>query len=76
MVSYIVKNKYFASFQISGGSYNPSKITLRLINKFEKCNTSFTESLVADFIQFSGATAKFLFLQRRFGTRLCVHSIS
>ena len=65
MVSYTVKNKYFASFEISGGSYNPSKITLRLINKFE-----IMESLVADFIQFSGATAKFLFLQRRFGTRL------
>ena len=34
------------------------------------------ESLIADFIQFSSAIAKFLFLQGRLGTRLCVHLIS
>ena len=34
------------------------------------------ESLIADFIQFSSAFAKFLFLQGRLGTRLNVHSIS
>ena len=77
MVCYIVKNNFFASFEISGGSHNPSqKNTLRLINKFEKCNPSFMESLMTDFIQFSGAIAKFLFLRGRLGTRLCVHSIS
>ena len=62
MVCYSVINNFFASFEISGGSYNPSKNTLKLINKFEKCNTSFMESLIADFIQFSGAIDKFLFL--------------
>ena len=69
-------NNFFVSFEISGGSYNPSQNTLRLINKFEKCIPSFMESLIADFIQFSSAIAKFLFLQGRLGTRLCVHSIS
>ena len=34
------------------------------------------ESLIADFIQLSGAIAKFLFLQGRLGIRLCVHSNS
>ena len=34
------------------------------------------ESLIADFIQFFGATAKFLLMQGRLGTRLYVHSIS
>ena len=76
MVCYIVTNNFFASFEICGGSYNPSQNSLRLINKFENCNPSFMESLIADFIQFSGAVAKFLFLQGRLGTRLCVHSIS
>ena len=33
------------------------------------------ESLIADFIQFFSAIAKFLFLQGRLGTRLCVRSI-
>ena len=33
------------------------------------------ESLIAEFIQFSGAIAKFLFRQGSLGTRLCVHSI-
>ena len=46
--------------------------TLRLINKFQKCNPFFMESLIADFIQFSGAIAKFLFLQGRLSTRVCV----
>ena len=76
IVCYIIINNFFASFAISGGSYNPSQNTLRLINKFEKCIPSFMESLIADFIQFSSAIAKFLFLQGRLGTRLCVHSIS
>ena len=34
------------------------------------------ESLITDFIQFFIAIAKYLFLQERLGTRLCVHSIS
>ena len=76
IVCYIGRNNFFVSFEISGGSYNPSQNTLRLINKFEKCIPSFMESLIADFIQFSSAIAKFLFLQGRLGTRLCVHSIS
>ena len=29
-----------------GGGYNPSQNTLRLKNKFEKCISSFTESLI------------------------------
>ena len=73
IVCYIVMNNFFVSFEIRGGSYNPSQNTLRLINKFEKCIPSFMESLIADFIQFSSAIAKFLFLQGRLGTRLCVH---
>ena len=76
MVCYIAINNFSVSFEIRGGSYNPSQNTLRLINKFEKCIPSFMESLIADFIQFSSAIAKFLFLQGRLGTRLCVHSIS
>ena len=72
--SHTVINNFFVSFEISGGSYNPSQNTLRLINKFEKCIPSFMESLI-DFIQFSSSIAKFLFLQGRLGTRLCVHSI-
>ena len=76
MVCYIVMNNFFVSFEISGGSYNSSQNTLRLINEFEKCIPSFIESLTANFIQFSSAIAKFLFLQGRLGTRLCVYSIS
>ena len=76
MVCYIVINNFFANFEINGGSYNPSQKTLKLVNKFEKCNAPFMESLIADFIQFSGPIAKFLFLKGRLGTRLCVHSIS
>ena len=76
MVCYYVINNFFLSFEISGGSYNPSQNTLRLINEFEKCIPSFMESLIAKVIQFSSAIAKFLFLQGRLGTRLCVHSIS
>ena len=76
IVCYIAINNFFVSFKIRGGSYNPSQNTLRLINKFEKCIPSFMESLIADFIQFSSAIAKFLFLQGRLGTRLCVHSNS
>ena len=34
-------NNFFVSFEISGGSYSPSQNTLRLINKFEKCISSF-----------------------------------
>ena len=75
MVCFIVINNFFLSFEINGGSYNPSQNTLRLINKFEKCVLSFMESLIADFIQLSSTFAKFLFLQRRLGTKLCVHSI-
>ena len=75
-VCYIVINNFFGSFQISAGPYNPSQNTLRLINKFEKCIPSFMQSLIADFIQFSRAIVKFLFLQGRLSTRLCVHSIS
>ena len=63
------------SFEISGGSYNPPQNTLRLINEFKKCVLSFMESLIADFIQFSSAIVKILFLQERMGARLCVHSI-
>ena len=76
MVCYIVMNNFFLSFEISGGSYNSSQNTLRLINEFEKCIPSFIEILTANFIQFSSAIAKFLFLQGRLGTRLCVYSIS
>ena len=74
--NYNVINNLFASFKISGWSYNPSENTSRLKNKFEKCNPSFIESLIVDFIQLSGAIAKFLFLQRRLSTRLYVYSIS
>ena len=50
IVCYIAINNFFVSFEISGGSYNPSQNTLRLINKFEKCMLSFMETLNADFI--------------------------
>ena len=33
------------------------------------------ESLIADFVQFSCVIAKFLILEHRLGTRLCLHSI-
>ena len=36
-----------SSFEISGGSYNPSQNTLRLINKLDKCILSFMESLIS-----------------------------
>ena len=74
MVCY--KQLSLVSFEISGGSYNLSQNTLRLINEFKKCIMPFMESLIADFIQFFSAIARFLFLQERLGTRLCVHSIS
>ena len=61
IVSYIFINNFFASFEISGGSYNSSQNALRLINKFEKCIPSFMENLIANFIQFSSAITKFLF---------------
>ena len=62
MVCYIVINSFFVSFEISGGSYNRSWSTFRLINEFEKCILSFMESLIADFVQFSSAIIRFLFL--------------
>ena len=74
MVCYIVENNFLVSFEIIGGSYNPSKNTSSLRNEFQKCVPSFLESLIASFIQFSRPIAKFLFLQGRLGTRLCVHS--
>ena len=58
MVCYIVINSFFVSFATSGGSYNPSQNTLRLISKFEKCVPSSMESLTANFIHFSSAIAK------------------
>ena len=64
MVCYIVINNFFVSFETSGGSYNLSQNTLRLISEFEKCIPSFMESLIASFVQFSSAIAKFLFLQK------------
>ena len=75
IVCYIVINNFFVNFEVSGGSYNPSQNTLRLMDKFVKSIPSFMESLITDFIQFSGAIAKLLFLQGRLGTRLCVHSV-
>ena len=59
VVCYIITNNLFASFEISGGSYNPSQNTLRLIHEFEKYIPSFMESLIADFILFSSVIAKF-----------------
>ena len=71
MVCYIAINT-FVNFEISGAFFNPSLNTLRLINEFEKCIPSFLEGLIANFIQFSSAIAKFLFLKGRLDTRLCV----
>ena len=71
-----INNLFFLRFEISGGSYDPSQNTLRLMNKFKKCIPSFKESLIADFVQFSSAIAKFSFLQARLDIILCVHSIS
>ena len=51
-VIWFVINNFFVSFKISGGSYNLSQNTLRLINEFDKCILSFMESLIADFIHF------------------------
>ena len=50
IVCYIVITKFFVSFEINGGAYNPSQNTLRLIYKFEKCIACFMENLIADFI--------------------------
>ena len=61
-VIWFVINNSFVISGISGGSYNLSQNTLRLINEFRKCILSFMESLIADFIQFFSAIAKFLFL--------------
>ena len=76
IVCYIVINNFYVNFEIIGGSCNPSQNTLRLIYKFEKCIPSFMGSLIADFIEFSDIISKFVFLQGRLGTRVCVHSIS
>ena len=75
MVCYIDINNFCVSFEISGGSYNPSENTLRLINEFEKCIPSFIKSLTANLLEFSSAIAKSLFLQGRLGTRLFLYSI-
>ena len=40
-VIWFVINNFFVSFKISGGSYNLSQNTLRLIKEFEKCILSF-----------------------------------
>ena len=72
MVCYIVINTFFVSFEISGTFFNPSLNTLKLINEFEKCIPFFMEGLIANFIQFSSAIAKFLFLKGRLDTRLFV----
>ena len=56
------------SFKISGGSYILSQNTLRLTKKFEKCIPSFMESLIADFMKFFSAIAKFSFLKGKLGT--------
>ena len=69
-------NNFFVSFEISGEPYNLSQNNLRLINEFEKCILSFMESLISNFIQFFTTIAKYLFVQGRLGTRLCVHPIS
>ena len=66
MSCYIVINNFFRRFEVSGWSQKSSQNILRLINKFQKCIPSFVESLIDDFIKFSGAIAKFLFLERRF----------
>ena len=73
MVYYIVINNFFVSFETSGGSYNPSQNTLKLINEFEKCIPSFMESLTANFIQFFSAIAKFSAIAREIGHKtMCV----
>ena len=75
-IIWFIINNFFVSFEISGGSCNLSQNTLRLMKKSEKCILSFMESIIADFIQVFSAIVKFLFLQGRLVTRLCVHSIS
>ena len=49
-VIWFVINNFFVSFEISGGSYNLSQNTLRLINGFEKYILSLMESLIANFL--------------------------
>ena len=46
---------------------------LRLIFEIKQGRT-LMESLIADLVQFSYVIAKFLFLDRRLGTRLCLYS--
>ena len=72
MDCYIDKNYFFVSIEVSGGYYNSSHFSL--INEFQKCRT-FMESLKANFIQFSSAIAKFLYLQGKLGISLCAHSV-
>ena len=59
-VIWFIINNSFLSFEISGGSYNLFRNTLRLISEFEKCILSFIFR----------AIGKFLFMQGRLGTRL------
>ena len=49
-VIWFVINNLFVSFEISGGSYNLSQNTLRLVNGFEKYILSLMESLIANFL--------------------------
>ena len=55
------RKQFFVSFEISGGSYNPSQNTLRLIKEFEKYILSFMESLIADFFNFLALLLIFYF---------------
>ena len=53
MVCYIVINNFFVSFEISGGSYNPSQGALGCFGsntRIRGCIPSFMESLIANFI--------------------------
>ena len=74
MVCYTGINNVSVSFKISGRFYNGLQNTLKLIKETGKYRI-LMESLIALFIEFSGAIAKFLFFQWRQGTKPYVHSI-
>ena len=54
-------------------TYGPSQNTFRVIYKIEE-SRAFIESLLADFVHFSSAMTKSLFLEGRLAAKLYLHS--
>lgn len=72
----IANNVTFKGFKVSDGvKFFPQSLTkyveINLINQ----GKTFIERLMADFVQFSNTITRFLFLEQRLGTRLCLSLI-